>query len=72
MKLIGAGEYNINAIKEIIVTDSYLGLDQSIKRCQNEESLSQCSTKHYIDTVLKQCGCLPFTLSNKVEVMFNS
>ena len=29
--LVGEGEYNLNALKVIEVTDSYHGLDQSIK-----------------------------------------
>ena len=31
VKLIGEGEYNLNALKEIKVTESYLGLDQDVK-----------------------------------------
>ena len=66
--LIGAGEYNINNLKEIEVTDSYLGLDQDVRDCQTEESLDKCTTKHYIDSVLLECGCLPLNIirSNKV------
>ena len=29
LKLVGEGEYNINALKEFNVTDSYLGLDEN-------------------------------------------
>ena len=47
----GQGEYNLNNVKEIVVTDSYLGLDKTIRGCQgkdkilqnNEESLPLCS-----------------------------
>ena len=37
LKLVGEGKYNLNAVKEIKVTDSYLGLDMKDKGCQNEE-----------------------------------
>ena len=45
----GEGEYNLNVLKEIQVTDSYLELDQNTRGCQNKEkeegniSLPQCS-----------------------------
>ena len=32
------GEYNFNILKEIRVTESYLGLDQAIRRCLNERN----------------------------------
>ena len=61
-KLDGEGEYNLNALKQIDVTDSYLGLDKHIRRCQNEISFDNCTSEAYIDTFVNQCGCLPFYL----------
>ena len=46
-KLIGEGEYNLDNLKEIKITDSYLGLDQDVRKCQNEESLFSCTTRQY-------------------------
>ena len=66
--MIGEGEYNLDALKEIEVTDSYLGMDQDIRHCQTEESLFSCTTRHYIDTLLGQCGCLPFDIRNSQVV----
>ena len=57
----------MNVLKKIEVTDSYLGLDQHIRRCQIEETLFDCSTREYIDTVLGECGCLPLNVN-----MFNT
>ena len=66
--LIGEGEYNLNVLKEIEVTDSYLGLDQDVKECQNEEPLQNCTTRQYIDTIFGNCGCLPVNImSGKVR-----
>ena len=62
LKLIGEGEYNLNDLKEIKVTDSYLGLDQEVRKCQNDEPLKNCTTRQYLDTLLRECGCLPITL----------
>ena len=67
--LIGDGEYNINALTEIKVTESFLGLDKNVRDCQNEESLYDCSNRKYVDTMLDQCGCLPLNMivaSNEV------
>ena len=68
VKLIGEGEYNLNALKEVKATDSFLGLDQEVRGCQNEESLHNCSTRKHIKNLIEQCGCLPFNIrmSDKV------
>ena len=57
--LYGEGHYNLNVLKEIKVTDSYLGFDEKFRKCQNEESIHNCTTRIYIKTFLDQCGCLP-------------
>ena len=74
VELSGEGKYNLNAIKEIKVTDSFLGLDMEDKGCQNEEPIEECTTRQYIDTVLHQCGCLPLklTVTQKVELLIVS
>ena len=55
-------------MKEISVTDDFLTLDKSIIKCQNEESLQDCKTRKYIDTMVEQCNCLPFAIRNDNEV----
>ena len=61
-------QYNINVVKDVKVTDSYLELDKSVRGCQNEESYEDCTTSYYIKTLLENCKCLPFNirLHNKV------
>ena len=66
--LVGEGEYNLNVLTDIKVTESYLNLDQNIRNCQNEESFDNCTTKRYLDNVQEQCGCLPIGLSNNVSI----
>ena len=51
-------------MKEISVTDDFLTLDKTIIHCQNEESLQDCKTRKYIDTLVEQCECLPFAITN--------
>ena len=62
MKLTVGKEYNLNNVKQISVTDDFLTLDEDVKNCQNKESYMNCNTKVYINTLLKDCKCLPFTI----------
>ena len=61
--MVGEGKYNLDAVKEIKVTESFLGMDMKYKQCQIQESFEKCETRHYIDTVLHECGCLPLSIS---------
>ena len=49
-------------MKEIQVTDEYMGLDENIRKCQNKETLEDCTTRQYIDTIQKECNCIPYSL----------
>ena len=61
-------EYILNNLKEIQVTEEFLSLDQSVIDCQNEGSIDDCKTKEYIDALMTQCKCLPFTIRDSDEV----
>ena len=60
--------YNLNSIKEIEVTDDFLTLDKKIINCQNKETKDDCTTSNYLDTIQRECECIPLKLrlSNKV------
>ena len=68
--LIGEGQYNLNNLIEIEVSDSYLGLDEDVRDCQDKEPFYNCTTRHYIETLLNECACLPYNirLLNKVPM----
>ena len=70
VSLFGEGEYNLNNLMEIKVSESYLGLDQAVRGCQNEEPMFNCTTRHYRDTIFNQCGCLTFSIKSSEEVYF--
>ena len=55
--------YDLNVVKEIKVTDSYMGLDEMDRQCQNNEKLQECKTKQYVDALLNDCGCLPLSIN---------
>ena len=69
VELTGEGEYNLNVLKEITVTPYFLGLAQTTRLCQNEEMFDNCTTRHYIDTLMDNCGCLPFNIRMTDEVL---
>ena len=66
-------EHDLNVIKEITVTDSFLSLDKDIRGCQ-EESFDECTARNFKNTLMNKCQCLPFQLglsevSNKPVMM---
>ena len=67
---IGEGEYeyNLDALTEIEVTDPFLGLEEATRECQLEPFYN-CTTRHYLQSVQDECGCLPLNIrfSNKVS-----
>ena len=67
--LVGEGEYNLNVLTDIKVTESYLGLDENIRKCQNEEPFDNCTTRQYRNTFLGDCGCLPLNIRLFNEVL---
>ena len=62
VKFHGEGEYNLNSLEEIKVTESYLGFDKATRGCQNEEPQDNCTTRQYRNTILEKCGCLPLNI----------
>ena len=72
LKLYGEGEYNLDGIKKIDVTESYLGLNEDIRGCQNEEAFEVCTTRLYKRALIGKCHCLPFNINenNEVNVIF--
>ena len=55
-------EYNLNVIKEITATSSFLSMERNVRKCQNNVSFDVCVTSKYIDNLIKKCNCLPFNL----------
>ena len=63
----GEGEYNLNILKEIAVTNSFLELGSDEKKCQSYESkgsYDNCTTKYFSEQMKKDCGCLPYDMNN--------
>ena len=71
IKLAIGKEYNLNNLKEIQVTEDFLSLDKSVIGCQNEGSIDECKTREYIDALMSQCKCLPFSIRLSEEEVIN-
>ena len=69
VRLHGQGEFNLDALKELKVTDSFLGMDENVRKCQYLEPLNNCTTRELIGKMIKECDCLPFNI-NKGQVKF--
>ena len=54
----------------IEVTGSYLGLDQDVRGCQDNEPIQNCTSRCYKEALLKACGCLPFNIRLSDKVVF--
>ena len=70
VQLTGEGDYNLKSINQEEVTESFLGLDQDVRGCQNEEHYDECTTRQYIENMRENCGCLPLSISLTDQVIF--
>ena len=64
--------YNLNAVKEIVATESFHTLDQRTRKCDSED-VEDCKTKKYLNKLLTKCGCFPLNMiTNELkELDFN-
>ena len=69
MELFGKGQFNLHSLKEIVVTDSFMGLDRDARNCQNIETIDDCKTRLHVENFRRQCGCLPLSLKLSEKVL---
>ena len=62
MTLSGEGTYALSAVKHIVATDDFLGMNRETRKCQNEESYEDCITNQYLQTIELECNCVPYKL----------
>ena len=62
VKIIEEGQYNLNNLKEISVTDSFMGLDRATRNCQEPVTYNKCKTWLHVENLRKECRCLPLSL----------
>ena len=62
IKISEEGQYNLNNLKEISVTDAFMGLDKKTRNCQSIDKHHECNTMVYMENLKHECGCLPLAL----------
>ena len=60
--LQGEGHYSLSEIKDIEVTEEFVGLGEKVTHCQTEEYRVDCLSSKYREKVLSQCQCSPLSL----------
>ena len=68
VQMIGEFQFNLQSLKEIKVSDSFLDFDMNTRKCQNIETLIDCKTRLYIKNMMQECGCKPLTHIMSEEV----
>ena len=63
----GDGNYPLSSVKEIKVTDTFLGLEQRFRKCQTKESLGECTSALLLNKSIEMCGCVPFGLKTLTD-----
>ena len=63
----GAGHYKLSGLKQVVVTESFLGMDKQDIKCQNKETVEICNTRSYLKNVNAVCKCIPFILKYHLE-----
>ena len=57
--LEGEGHYALAAVKDIRVTEEFVGLGQGITHCQTEDFRADCVTRKLREKILQSCQCSP-------------
>ena len=63
--LSGGGHYGLTDIKDVRVSQEFVGLGEAVTQCQTKEAGADCLTRKYQETVLATCGCVPFSLRSQ-------
>ena len=72
VEIFEEGQSNFLSLKEIVVTDSFMGLDIEAKNCQNVEAYDDCKSQSHTQNLRQKCGCLPISLRISEKVKFNN
>ena len=64
LRLYGSGSYSLSAVKEIVVTKSFLQMGNDIRKCQNKETYEDCTSKLYSSILRNECKCTSYATRN--------
>ena len=60
--LDGEGHYALTDIKDIRVTEDFVGLGEKITKCQTKEFRTDCVSRKHREQVLQSCKCSPVNM----------
>ena len=60
--------YNLNVLKEITASNSFLSLEKDVRKCQDMETFNECVTTKFIRDIKSKCKCLPLNLRLNMKV----
>ena len=64
MELYGEGNYEIENVKEITITDDFASMNEQTRGCQTESNMEDCVTQKLITNMRNSCKCLPYNMQN--------
>ena len=62
----------VDGLSEVQVTNSFLSLEENVRKCENKYSYNDCLTKNYLNILKKTCKCIPFGIRLSKKVCKNS
>ena len=60
--LSGEGHFSLSGVKEMKVTEAFVGLGEEITHCQTGQSRADCLTGKYLARALNTCHCAPLNI----------
>ena len=60
--------YNLNVLKEITVSNSFLSIKKDVRKCQDVETFNECVTTKFLHDLKSKCKCLPLDLRLNMKV----
>ena len=67
----GKGHYIITHVKQMSTTKDFDNFPEDVKKCQNKETVEECSHRKLMENTAKKCGCLPAIVNhvqNEIQV----
>ena len=70
--LSGEGHFSLSGVKEVKVTEDFVGLGEEITRCQTVQSRADCLTGKYLARALNSCHCAPLNIISHYDTQVDN
>ena len=65
LQMSGGGHYRLTEVKDVRVSQEFVGLGEAVTQCQTKEAGADCFTRKHQENVLETCSCFPFSLRSQ-------